>query len=120
MSSELEVNTNGIYTSNSDSRLRNITIRDNVTDIVTPMITKMTVTWAPSTETLQRVRFGTSSYWGLGNVVSGTQIDIMDYDVQSSYQNMDMYFSGNIRGKTFTIQFLFSDTSTKTVTLYVP
>ena len=118
-SSEFEVDTSSVNTANS-KRLKNMLVKDNVSDSVFPYVTKVTVSWNPSSgELLENVRFENTNYW-TGSVSNGSQVDISDYSVKSTSKPMDLYFDTNIRGKTFTITFLFSDSTTSTVTLVAP
>jgi hypothetical protein len=116
---QLEVITSGNYTSNSGTRLRNITIRDNVSDGVTPVITKINISWVTnSSERIQRVRFGGTDYWN-SNMYNNSQVDISDYTTSAcppcSFVAMDLYFSADVRGKTFTLVFQLGDSTSRTV-----
>ena len=120
MSSELEVDTSANYTQTSGTRLRGIRTKDNVSDSVFPAVSKMTVTWVPnSTERITSINFGGAGSEWSGSRSSGSQITLtMPYTVTpyNTNKNLDMIFNTDIRGKTFTIQFHFSDTTTSTVT----
>lgn len=119
MSSELQIDTSGNTTSGNGKSLNNIIIKDKVSDSVSPTISKMTVSW-DSTANIKTINFnGGAPEWSGPDSTSGTQLTFTPtYPVTPYNTNitMDMGFNDDIRGKTFTILFLFSDGTTSTVT----
>ncbi len=121
---QFEVDTSANYTtgpSGGNYFLKNIRVRDNVSDSLYPVIDKVTVSWSSSggSEKIKNISFGGTNYW-TGNKGSGTQNDITDYTTQNAFQSMDMGFNFDIRSRTFTIDFLLKDTTSRTVIFYVP
>jgi hypothetical protein len=122
--SELGVDTSANYTQSAGKSLRGINIKDNVSDTVTPTVSKMTVSWVSnSTEKITSINFGGGGSEWTGSSSSGTQITISPtYQVTPFNTNisLNLGFDTTIIGKTFTIRFQFSDSTTSTVTFYVP
>ncbi|VVB87814.1 Uncharacterised protein [uncultured archaeon] len=122
--SELEVNTSG-KTLSGNTDLNNIMLRDNISDSVYPTITKITVSWTPnSSEKIQRVWFNGNTKWKStggyvpsGAQLSGTQLTLgSQYIVPGSSIPLELSFTSSVLGKAFTIVFLMSDSTTRTVT----
>lgn len=121
---QFEVDASANYTtgpSGGNYYLKNILVRDNVSDGFFPIIDKITVSWtaAAGSEKIKNISFNGADYW-TGNKGSGTQNDITDYTTQNIFEPMSMGFNFNIKGRTFTIVFLLKDSSSRTVVVNVP
>jgi hypothetical protein len=124
--SELEVVTTGKTLTNGNTRIENITLRDIVpSDTIILTITKINVSWNSSAQKINRVKFDGNTKWSStgGYIPSGEQFSGIQLTLTPSYTisgssaiQLELRFTDNISGKAFTIVFLLSDGTTKTVT----
>jgi len=121
--SELEVDTSGKTLTSGNKILDNIMLRDNISDSINPIITKITVSWITnSTQKITQVYFNgitkwksTGSYVPSGPRSSGTKLTVKNkYTVTSSIP-LKLNFDSDMSGKTFIILFEMDDGSKKTV-----
>jgi hypothetical protein len=114
----LNIDTSGAtIAGGGDRELRGLTI--NKTDPQAITVTEITVSWGVS-RNITRVRIQGSNLWN-GSESSGTQLNITDYTVDTSTQNIEHFrFSGDMSGDSFTITFHMADTSTKVVVVSNP
>ncbi|MCX9010352.1 MAG: Ig-like domain-containing protein [Candidatus Methanoperedens sp.] len=123
--SELEVDTSGA--TSSGSKLQDIKLKDNVSDSVYPTITRVNISWSGSGQ-IEKVKFDGSTYWAWngagtpdGKQNSGTILTLGSaYTTSSVFKNMEITLSTDVAGKTFTIVFYLSDSTTSTVTFTAP
>ena len=121
----LMVNTNGSYlyppTGNTKYRyLYGLTIQ-NATNSKTITIDRMVVTWNNSRR-LSTIRINGSNRW-TGTARSPADCDISNFTLNTtpSIYNIDyLQFDNNMSGATISIQFVMSDSSTKTLTVFPP
>jgi hypothetical protein len=123
--SQLEVVTSGKTLTNSNKMIGNITLRDSSPfDPMVVTITKINVSWVlDSGEHISRVKFdaklkwnSTGSYTPGGVQFSGNWLTLNQYTVPGSPISMGLEFDMDVSGKAFTMEFLLSDNTKKTVT----
>lgn len=114
--SELEVDASGKSLTSGNKVIKNIYLKDNVSDSVVVSITKITVSWSPNGENINEIKFDGFTYWS-GNKQSGNLLLLTSsYTAQPSLKSMRLIFDSDISGKAFTIVFQMSDSTTKTIT----
>jgi hypothetical protein len=116
--SQLEVNT--ATNTTTGKFIKNIMLRDNVSDNVFPKIMKIKVSWITnSTETITKIALGGNRWTGSSS--SGTELPFASpYTFSNTkFQAMDLTFSTNIGGKTINIIFYLGDGTTRMVTFAV-
>ena len=114
--SELVVDTSDRSLTSSDRAIKDIKLKDSISDSVVVSITKMTVSWSPSGENIKEIKFDPTVYWS-GTKQSGNEIPLTSsYTAQTSFKTMRLTFDSDISDKAFTIIFQMSDSTTKTIT----
>jgi hypothetical protein len=122
---QLNVDTSSIDLPIGNKIIEDIRVRDISTSAPVVEINYIIVSWSnPSGRNINRVRFNGNTKWSSsgsyspsGTQPSGTQLTLNpSYIVPTSNKKMELRFTADISDRYFTIVFLLSDGSTKTVT----
>lgn len=119
----LTVDTSGAYFGGGGKLLQGITL-GNIDTISPVTLDKMTISWTGGTSgsTMKKITIDGSTVW-TGSVGSGIEVDITDVDLAVESVNIPLdsiEFSKDMSGATFSIIFIMSDSSSKTVSGITP
>lgn len=117
----LDANLSAAYVNDTGNlRLLGGTLTNTCSAPTTIRVVGMTVSWAPTTNNMTAINFnGGGNEWS-GSVASGTAVTLTTaLDIVPGTPATETYlqFSGDVRGRTFTVTYRMRDGTTKTVTV---
>jgi hypothetical protein len=103
---------------NATGKVLSGTLLQNTSSAVSIVLDQMQVSWTGATggEKMTQISIGGTTVW-TGSVTSGNTVNITDFTLAPTLSYAGVFtFGRDLRGRTFTMRFIFTDASEKTFT----